>query len=332
MKYTFIDIGCSHFSVSVDTFGLDVNGLLIEPIKEYCNVLPHSKTVQIENSAIGTERGIASFNACIPENLKYFTSQEMNEIIDDPVKQHEFVNQYGGSGLSSFLNSDKLDISKETLNIINVNVITLQDLVEKYNITEIDYLKIDVEGFESIVLEQLVVLLDNNIIKINKEIRFEYNRLGSDTKEEMDNAYLHICEKYGFTAKFINDRWDLDMVLTKQPTNNKFLVFTNVGDDNHQCLSWCVSKSNMFDRAINYVGDNVETYNRFISLKTESITNFPTNDFNTIVYDHPILQEYDCVVVIDSNVIYDTSNLEDLFINIDYKKFKKSTYNNIQTL
>jgi hypothetical protein len=52
MKYTFVDIGCGHFATSVDIFGTMCNGLLVEPIEEYCNVLPRSDTVIVECSAV----------------------------------------------------------------------------------------------------------------------------------------------------------------------------------------------------------------------------------------------------------------------------------------
>lgn len=46
MHYKFVDIGCSNSAVSVDEYGLACNGLLIEPIKEMCDILPQSKTVK----------------------------------------------------------------------------------------------------------------------------------------------------------------------------------------------------------------------------------------------------------------------------------------------
>ena len=207
MKFKFVDIGCGHMCVSTDTFGLDVTGLLVEPIKEYLEVLPIGPYIYKENAAINDYNGTTEFNAIIIEHPQYYTRNELIRISANDKLLNEYCSKNGKSSEGSLYNIDGL-------NRIEVPCITLKDLFHKYDVTEIEYLKIDVEGYEVSLLKQLLSLMINDYIVISKQITFEYNHLSD--KNRLDKLSDIICEKFNFSKRIIHTLpWDHDMVLTK---------------------------------------------------------------------------------------------------------------------
>lgn len=208
MNYTFIDIGCGHTNVSVDTYGLNVYGLLVEPIKEFCDVLPSSKTVLVECSAITDKDGTIEMNV---------QSRDMTGIIYIPItaisnprhlkrmlKNHKI---FGAE--SAVLERDILDDKR------NVQSMRLETLLKKYNIDSVDHLKIDVEGCENIILEQLIELLSANKFMVNRSLTFEYNELSN--KKELDVLTKIIADEFGFTFSFVKLGLNEDIVMVKIP-------------------------------------------------------------------------------------------------------------------
>lgn len=215
MKYDFVEIGTCYYDTCVDGYGLDSTGLLVEPVKEFYDVLPHSKTVLKENCAISDADGTAEFTALIPENVKYIKRDIVKEITKDNITYEKIMEKEGDvliggwSSLSSnaqTINADVLLKAKQ----IQVKTLTFLSLVKKYNITEIDYLKIDTEGSESVILHDVIRLLHNNKIKI-KTIRFEYNRR-SDIKV-LDNLILEFS-KYNYDHRIEQHGFNSDCILT----------------------------------------------------------------------------------------------------------------------
>lgn len=211
MKYKFIDIGCGHQSVSSDIFGTNVVGMYVEPIKEYLDILPAGKNIVKENSVISDENKIIKFNAVIAKNPQYFTRKAMERIVKNDKSYKRYKEQYSASGQSSLF---KFDTIKPFAKQIEVNSLTLESLFQKHNVTEIDYLKIDVEGAEEILLNQLIILLDSNKIKINEQIKFEYNELSD--KPQLDKLTNYITQHHNFASKFeLSYPWNADIVLNK---------------------------------------------------------------------------------------------------------------------
>lgn len=205
MHYKFIDIGCGHSNVSVDIYGLDVRGLLVEPIKEFCDVLPNSTKVIIENCAITNYDGELEIN---------ITNQDMRDLIYFPInvlktKKHaeRLHKKYKIYGSESIIHKDGKPNKRK------VPCFTLETLLKKYNIDELDVLKIDVEGHEAIILKQVIHLLETKRLKINEYIIFEYNDLSNKT--ELDNIVNIINEQFGYTHEFKTLGWNEDIIMTK---------------------------------------------------------------------------------------------------------------------
>lgn len=203
MKYTFIDIGCGHTNVSTDIYGLDVNGLLVEPIKEFCDVLPNSDTVLIEESAIGEYDGTIDIHCDLMNwgEIKYFPIQQLSS-----VEQAERIAQNNPiHGITSIIHN--------TGHKRSVNLMTFESLINKYNITEVDQIKIDVEGYENVLLQQLIELMRSNKLIVNKTIIFEYNHM-SDLNE-LDKLKILISNEFGFNHRFQKLGWNEDIIMEK---------------------------------------------------------------------------------------------------------------------
>lgn len=213
MHYKFIDIGCGHSNVSVDVYGLNVHGLLVDPIQEFCNVLPSSSTVLKECAAITTYDGTLDMNVTTEDlsNVRYFPISALRN------KKHfeRIAKRYGVYGME-FISTDA---TKDTHNYEwlkskrTVQCMTLKSLLNKYDITEVDQFKIDVEGHENVLLSQLIDLIRLGEFKVNEKIIFEYNYLSD--KKVLDELIEIISKEFGFDSKFQVVGLNEDMVMTK---------------------------------------------------------------------------------------------------------------------
>lgn len=171
MRYEFVDIGTSFFCTSVDEYGLEVNGLLVEPIKEYLNAIPSSSTVKKANYAIGdSDRSDIIFVSAPIENVKYISKLELDKLRLHQIDMHHIgirgCNRLGEKHPQSSL------VEKTAC-----EVITFHSLCKMHDITEIGQLKIDTEGHEATILAQVLSEITSDKIKITERIIFEYNGL-----------------------------------------------------------------------------------------------------------------------------------------------------------
>lgn len=213
MKYKFIDIGCAYFATSVDDYGLDVNGILVEPIKYYADLLPKSSTVFVENSAIANHTGTAIFNAVVEHNInEYYPRSRMIEEYETHNQQSQFKYWYEG-GQSSFVDGHNKNAEK-----ITVNTLSLKDLFAKYDVHEVDVITMDTEGYDLNLLRQLFHLMNDGVIQVNEKIVVEYYEPLYSVKEMREfNALLkNICEKFNFDHELLQEYWNTDMILTKR--------------------------------------------------------------------------------------------------------------------
>lgn len=206
MHYTFIDIGCGHTNVSVDQYGLDVNGLLVEPIKEFCDVLPHSNTVLVECSAITERDGDIDMNVSKRDmtGIQYIPISALTTPahVERMLKNHKI---FGAESIA--LERDILDDKRV------VSSMTLETLLNKYQITSVEQLKIDVEGYENVLLQQLIELMRNKKFSVTERIIFEYNDLSN--KPELDDLAKIISNEFGFNYSFKKVGLNEDIVMCK---------------------------------------------------------------------------------------------------------------------
>lgn len=100
---------------------------------------------------------------------------------------------FAGSGLGSLAKRDLSHVGITMGNEDKVKITTLDKICEQENISTIDFLKIDVEGFELAVLQGAVRLLAGNNVKF---IQFEFGGTDIDTRVFFKDFYLLLSPKY----------------------------------------------------------------------------------------------------------------------------------------
>ena len=149
-----IEVGTSDFR----TLAGKEHGIFIEPIKQYYENLPNCIK---ENVAISNYNGTATM---------YYIPAEL-------IQQHSLPQWVRGCNSIHLPHKSLNDYSKY-IRHYTVDVCRLIDIINKHNVTHIDFLKIDTEGHDTIILNDF---LDTSNILPTK-IQFEVNVL-SDEQE-----------------------------------------------------------------------------------------------------------------------------------------------------
>ena len=118
------------------------------------------------------------------------------------------LKKHWSSGIGSFNKQHLLDhkskrfkIEEEDIDKISIETIRFKDLVDKYNINQIDKLLVDVEGSE------FAILNDIDLSSVNiKKIIFEYKHFdGYQTTGKKLEEMLKKFEENGYTTKKIDE-------------------------------------------------------------------------------------------------------------------------------
>lgn len=123
----FVDIGANHPTHCNNTYLLELNGwtgIAIEPQEKLRNIWPNLRKTKCLNYVIGPE----------DKNIDFFEAEN---------------DEHGLSGVKGF-NKIKNNYKK-----INVKQKRLEAVLNENNLKEVDYLSIDVEGYEMNVLESI---------------------------------------------------------------------------------------------------------------------------------------------------------------------------------
>lgn len=133
----------------------EIKAVLVEPVKKYFERLKENykdqKNIKFENSAISKNNEV---------NFLYCVKDEFLENYQDHVKG------INSNEIQHLLNHD---VKKSHIEKIKVETLTFKNLIKKYNLTEIDLLYIDVEGYD----DKLVLDFLNNS-KLRPIVIFEY--------------------------------------------------------------------------------------------------------------------------------------------------------------
>lgn len=193
MHYNFIEIVTSFFDTLIETCPSDSVGISIEPIKKYLDKLPNKTNVKKINVSVSNING---------EAYIYFIPEEIIRQIKLPDwmigccsinKIHPSLNgeiDWVNNAIKPILEPLDIDI-KDLVVKQKVDVINFATLIKNETITSIDYLKIDTEGHDVIILNDY---LDNcekdNNLYANK-IQFETNELTTiaDRAQVLDRMF-----------------------------------------------------------------------------------------------------------------------------------------------
>lgn len=161
MKYDFIEIGSCDFNTILDKCDDNVKGIIVEPLDVYLDRLPDKPNVIKLNAAISVKDYTSDIYWVDPQNIELHNLPNWirgcNSLTPHPT-------------VVSYLNERELNhlYQKTTINTISVKT-----FIQKFNIDDVDLLKIDTEGMDCIIL--------NEWLKIGtvfpKTIIFESNQL-----------------------------------------------------------------------------------------------------------------------------------------------------------
>ena len=174
----FVEVGSCDFDTCERLIKNDWDGIVIEPVKYYYDKLPKYPHIKYENIAISDEKGETNIHYLEPEIITNDSQSWMKGISSIE----------GETGPLSF---NENSFMKENIIVQKVNTDTLQNICDKYNVTKIDFLKIDTEGYDIKVLESID--LDKVYVKM---IKIEHKHVGSEyiVRYLQNNNYLVYIE------------------------------------------------------------------------------------------------------------------------------------------
>jgi len=155
----FIEIGSCDFDTNLELIRTgNWSGILVEPADTYFDNLkkeamdmPHSKNVILENVVISDYDGEIDF-ACVKPRSDW--TRGISSVVDANHEGERMFDIVGGTN-RQFIES-----------IVKKPCITLDTLLNKHNITHIDYLKIDTEGHELNIIKSYSWKIKPTFIKL----------------------------------------------------------------------------------------------------------------------------------------------------------------------
>jgi len=175
MLYDFIEIGTSDFDTLLETCGPSEIGLSIEPISAYLDALPTKPNVKKINVAVSNTNGDILINYIKPADIERYS-------LPDFVKGCNSVNFYHPTVVKIFLQHN---IPLTLITSDTVRMIDYATLVQENNVTGCKYLKIDTEGHDCIILNNIIDFCTNGHEDLfPKKITFESNVLSA--KKDVD--------------------------------------------------------------------------------------------------------------------------------------------------
>jgi len=168
MMKTFLEIGSCDFDTLNYLSDEGWQGAIVEPMEKYLNNIPRKPNVHYLNYAVDEKEGT---------RILYHAN-------DDVVN---YDRDY--AGMSTFTQQEPIGfLTEEAI----VNTITFERVLELTKFTEIDYLKIDVEGYDLILLR----MFPFGIVK-PKSIKIEYHHIGLELICEPLRQQGYHCENDG---------------------------------------------------------------------------------------------------------------------------------------
>lgn len=190
--YKFIEIGTSNFNTLIQKATDEDVGLSVEPLKEYLDTLPNPTNVRKVCAAVSNTTGEMDIfyvpNATRREHKLPSWMKGTNSV----GAPHPTVVRYlAAHGLSS-------DLIKQQ----SVPVISVADLFTEYGVSSVEFLKIDTEGHDAVILNAYLDLLALRPEVRAQRIVFESNSLTPLADRVSLRARL---AEHGYTVKKVGD-------------------------------------------------------------------------------------------------------------------------------
>ncbi len=193
MRYDFIELGTSDFDTILQESTTEI-GLSIEPLKIYLDNLPNKDNVIKVNCAISDKDGMVDVYWIDPKDIENYGLPNWLKGCNSIIEPHP-------STVKELKDRNLEHIYKKS----ECKSLTWSTVVEVYDIKYVEYLKIDTEGHDCFIINNI---LDSNTT-LPKKILFENNIL-SDENHVLST--LERLKKYGYT---VTNRGDFDILVEK---------------------------------------------------------------------------------------------------------------------
>lgn len=184
--YDFVEIGTSDFATLIGSATEETVGLSVEPVKEYLDRLPNPPNVKKVCAAVSNESGELELY-WVPDSLR------VAHRLPDWVKgansvgcPHQIVVRY----------LKKRGLPLDLIHTTKVPVIRMRDLILDHEVASVDYLKIDTEGHDMRIMQDVVELIKEGWTVM--KIKFESNQLAD--KEALCKITQDLTE-LGYTCR-----------------------------------------------------------------------------------------------------------------------------------
>ncbi len=189
MHYNFIEIGTSDFDTLIQTCAEDAVGLSIDPILVYLQRLPAKPHVMRVLAAISHLDGFVDAYHVPPKIIEICSLPDWMRGCNCIGMPHPTA--------SRVLNTIGLNPA-QVFHKAQVPVFSMKTLLSMYDVGSCDYLKIDTEGHDVIILKNYVEALKEKMSTPAKRICFESNEL---TPTEAVDDIIKELESVGYVLE-----------------------------------------------------------------------------------------------------------------------------------
>lgn len=192
MRYDFIEIGTSDFDTLLQSTK-NLIGLSIEPIKFYLDRLPKNDHVIKVNCAVSDRNGFTDVLWVDPLDIDYYGLPIYLKGCNSIIKTHPTTDKILKENNLEFL-----------LKRTECEMVTWDKLIQRYDIDSVDLLKIDTEGHDCFIINNI---LDSEKKVLPKRLWFESNELSNSKLIERTLERLY-NNNYTLTEQ---GEWDIKL-------------------------------------------------------------------------------------------------------------------------
>jgi FkbM family methyltransferase len=148
-------------------------------------------------------------NIHIFEPVKDFCNDiKKNFISIDKIKVHEFGLSNKTEKQTLYFEKDASSVFNNTGNCFNIEMVNINEFIKENNVSNIDLLKLNIEGSEYDLLDSLIE--NNNLSNIkNLQIQFHRNVINCSQRRESIRKELTKSHKLTYDYSFIWENWQI---------------------------------------------------------------------------------------------------------------------------
>jgi FkbM family methyltransferase len=167
IHYDFIEVGTSDFNTLIQKATSKTVGLSVEPLEEYLNRLPVKPRVKKINAALSKHSGSIDL---------YYVPDAVRKDNNLPGWM-KGTNSVGSPHPTVVRYLEKHGLPKTLLHHKKVPVLSVSRLFREYRVGSLDYLKIDTEGHDVVIVNAYLDLAEKDRSLLAHKILFESNTL-----------------------------------------------------------------------------------------------------------------------------------------------------------